>query len=81
MIAEPNTLRSLMIGKSRVETMQREVAAGSLTESEIAEWSARVYGKQNFPGAGKTNAGLLGPLERRRRSFCRASRVGLKLIT
>jgi len=31
----------------------------------VPEWSARVYGKQEFVGAGKTNTGLLVPLERR----------------
>ena len=33
------------------------------------EWSGRVYGKQQFAGAGKTNAGLLVPLERRLARF------------
>ncbi len=33
--------------------------------AEVNEWSVRVYGKQEFAGAGKTNTGLLGPLERR----------------
>jgi phosphatidylglycerophosphate synthase len=47
--------------------MQREIAAGSLSKGE--EWSARVYGKQEFAGAGKTNTGLLVPLERRLARF------------
>lgn len=34
-----------------------------------ADWSARVYGKQRFAGAGKTNLGLLVPLERRLARF------------
>jgi hypothetical protein len=33
------------------------------------DWSARVYGQQAFAGAGKTNAGLLAPLERRMAAF------------
>lgn len=49
--------------------MQREIAAGVLSNDDMRDWSARVYGKQNFPGAGKTNAGLLGPLERRMAAF------------
>ena len=32
-------------------------------------WSALVYGKQAFAGAGKTNAGFLAPLERRMAAF------------
>jgi phosphatidylglycerophosphate synthase len=39
--------------------MQRENSVST------AEWSARVYGKQKFAGAGKTNDGFLVPLERR----------------
>ena len=34
-----------------------------------AEWSTRVYGKQKFAGAGKSNSGLLVPLERRLARF------------
>ena len=49
--------------------MQREIAAGALSKVEVAEWSARVYGKQRFAGAGKTNSGLLVPLERRLAQF------------
>lgn len=49
--------------------MQREIAAGSLSKPEVTEWSARVYGKQEFAGAGKTNTGLLVPLERRLARF------------
>ena len=45
--------------------MQREIAAGSLSKADVADWSARVYGEQEFAGAGKTNTGLLVPLERR----------------
>ncbi len=43
--------------------MQTEIAARML--SGEPEWSARVYGKQPFAGAGKTNSGMLVPLERR----------------
>jgi archaetidylinositol phosphate synthase len=49
--------------------MQREIAAGSLSKAEVTDWSARVYGKQEFAGAGKTNTGLLVPLERRLARF------------
>src|SRR5882672_7370219 len=49
--------------------MQREMAAGSFGKTDIPEWSARVYGKQEFAGAGKTNSGLLVPLERRLTGF------------
>ena len=49
--------------------MQREIAAGSLSKADVLEWSARVYGKQEFAGAGKTNTGLLVPLERRLARF------------
>lgn len=42
--------------------MQGEAVASIVNE---AEWSARVYGKQRFAGAGKSNSGLLVPLERR----------------
>jgi phosphatidylglycerophosphate synthase len=43
--------------------VQREIAAKPF--GKIEDWSARVYGQQEFAGAGKTNTGLLGPLERR----------------
>src|SRR5438309_11857536 len=55
--------------ESEVEKMQREIAAGSLSPADVPEWAARVYGKQEFAGAGKTNAGLLVPLERRLARF------------
>ncbi len=55
--------------ESKVEKMQREIAAGSLSKSDFKEWSRRVYGKQEFAGAGKTNTGLLVPLERRLAKF------------
>src|SRR5437667_11496356 len=45
--------------------MQREMMAGSLGQTEPGDWSARVYGRQKFAGAWKTNSGLLVPLERR----------------
>ena len=49
--------------------MQREMVAGSLVETEPGDWSARVYGRQEFAGAGKINTGLLVPLERRLARF------------
>ena len=49
--------------------MQREMAAGSLSKADAGEWSARVYGQQEFAGAGKINTGLLVPLERRLARF------------
>src|SRR6476620_10122865 len=49
--------------------MQREITAGVLVKPDVAAWSARVYGKQEFAGAGKTNTGLLVPLERRLARF------------
>ena len=42
--------------------MQSERLATTMNEPE---WAARVYGKQRFAGAGKTNSGFLVPLERR----------------
>jgi phosphatidylglycerophosphate synthase len=55
--------------KSKVKKMQGEIAAGSLGKTDVADWSARVYGKQKFAGAGKTNTGWLVPLERRLAKF------------
>lgn len=40
-----------------------------VTALDVSDWSARVYGKQRFAGAGKTNSGLLVPLERRLAQF------------
>jgi phosphatidylglycerophosphate synthase len=51
-----------------VTKVQTEIDARLLTGSE-PEWSARVYGKQPFAGAGKTNSGMLVPLERRLTAF------------
>jgi len=48
--------------------VQTEIDARLLSGSE-PEWSARVYGKQPFSGAGKTNSGMLVPLERRLTAF------------
>jgi phosphatidylglycerophosphate synthase len=45
--------------------MQGEAAVSIVSETELCDWSARVYGKQKFAGAGKSNSGLLVPLERR----------------
>ena len=45
--------------------MQREIDAGLLSKPEAPDWAARVYGKQPFAGAGKSNSGFLVPLERR----------------
>jgi phosphatidylglycerophosphate synthase len=44
--------------------MQSEVSVGAIN-SDSSDWSARVYGPQEFAGAGKTNSGLLVPFERR----------------
>src|SRR5207253_6562298 len=49
--------------------MQRGMMAGSLVKTEPGDWSVRVYGQQGFAGAGKTNTGLLVPLERRLARF------------
>jgi len=49
----------------RVQDMQREVDAGSLGKAGAGDWAARVYGQQPFAGAGKSNSGLLVPLERK----------------
>lgn len=51
-----------------IKRMQTEIDARLLTKNE-ADWSARVYGKQSFAGAGKTNSGMLVPLERRLTAF------------
>jgi phosphatidylglycerophosphate synthase len=53
---------------SRGNKVQTEIDARMLSASE-PEWSARVYGKQPFAGAGKTNSGMLVPLERRLTAF------------
>ena len=44
--------------------MQREIDSAQVMNAE-PDWTARVYGQQPFAGAGKTNSGLLVPLERR----------------
>ena len=49
--------------------MQTEMDAAQLAQPGMADWSARVYGKQKFAGAGKANSGLLVPLERRLAGF------------
>jgi len=49
--------------------MQTEMDAAQLAQPGTADWSARVYGKQKFAGAGKANSGLLVPLERRMARF------------
>ena len=51
-----------------VTKMQTEIDARLLSKSE-PEWSTRVYGHQTFAGAGKTNSGMLVPLERRFTAF------------
>jgi phosphatidylglycerophosphate synthase len=51
-----------------VAKLQTEIDARLLSNSE-PDWSARVYGKQPFAGAGKTNSGMLVPLERRLTAF------------
>src|SRR6184192_3259142 len=49
--------------------MNREIVADAIGGADTPDWSARVYGKQKFAGAGKTNEGLLVPLERRLAQF------------
>ncbi len=48
--------------------MQREIDAAHIMNAE-PDWTGRVYGKQPFAGAGKTNSGFLVPLERRLAAF------------
>lgn len=45
--------------------MQRQIDAAMLSKPEAVDWTARVYGKQPFAGAGKSNSGMLVPLERK----------------
>src|ERR1041385_3398964 len=54
---------------SKVNQMQREMDASQLAKHDLGDWSARVYGKQPFAGSGKTNSGMLVPLERRLTAF------------
>jgi len=49
--------------------MNREIVADAIGRADTPDWSARVYGKQKFAVAGKTNEGLLVPLERRLAQF------------
>lgn len=49
--------------------MPGEAAVTTVNETQLPDWSARVYGKQKFAGAGKSNSGLLVPLERRLGAF------------
>lgn len=51
--------------------MQTQLAAenDAVNPREPQNWAARVYGQQNFAGAGKTNNALLVPLERRLAQF------------
>ena len=49
--------------------MAAEVVATVVKETDMTDWSARVYGKQKFAGAGKSNSGVLVPLERRMAHF------------
>jgi len=55
--------------EQEVNQMQREVNATRMAQSNALDWSARVYGRQDFAGAGKMNTGLLVPLERRLAAF------------
>jgi phosphatidylglycerophosphate synthase len=48
--------------------MQREVDAAVLIKTD-SDWTGRVYGKQPFAGAGKSNSGMLVPFERRLTAF------------
>ena len=49
--------------------MSGEAAATVVNEAQLPDWATRVYGKQKFAGAGKSNSGLLVPLERRLAAF------------
>ncbi len=49
--------------------MQREVDAGAFGKPGAGDWTARVYGQQTFAGAGKSNSGLLVPIERKLARF------------
>ena len=49
--------------------MEREIDARVLANRDLNDWFARVYGQQTFAGAGKSNHGLLVPLERRLASY------------
>jgi len=49
--------------------MQIEADAAHFPHAETTDWSARVFGKQKFAGAGKANSGLLVPLERKLARF------------
>src|SRR3954462_8701854 len=49
--------------------MQTEIDAALLSKRETVDWNARVYGKQPFAGAGKSNSGMLVPLERKLTAF------------
>lgn len=49
--------------------MPGEAAATTVHEARAPDWTTRVYGKQKFAGAGKSNSGLLVPLERRLGAF------------
>ncbi|HZI49896.1 MAG TPA: CDP-alcohol phosphatidyltransferase family protein, partial [Pyrinomonadaceae bacterium] len=44
-------------------------AATVVDKVRLNDWPARVYGPQKFAGAGKSNSGLLVPLERQLASF------------
>jgi len=52
-----------------VKAIPGEVIATAVNDGDLSEWSARVYGKQQFAGAAKSNSGLLVPLERRLARF------------
>ena len=45
--------------------MQREMQIANFNERQSSDWTERVYGRQSFAGAGKSNSGLLVPLERK----------------
>ena len=49
--------------------MPGEVIASVVGKTQLPDWSARVYGRQKFAGAGKSNSGWLVPLERRLGAF------------
>ena len=64
MIAVHRTIGAI----EEVKQMQAE-ATTTVNEVELSDWPTRVYGAQKFAGAGKSNSGLLVPLERRLARF------------
>ena len=59
---------TLLFLPTEVPEVQGEVDAGLLRQTD-SDWTERVYGQQSFAGAGKSNRGMLVPLERRLTAF------------